>query len=119
LTSLDSSWPEELDAPRAAPDHHTLLLENDAVRVLDTRIRAGDRTPLHTHRWPSVLYILSWSSFIRRDASGAVVLDSRTVPELAVPPQVLWSPALPAHTLENTGTANLRVISVELKSIVG
>jgi hypothetical protein len=114
---LESAWPDELDALRAAPDHHTLLFENEVVRVLDTRIPAGERTPLHTHRWPSVLYVLSWSSFIRRDATGSVVLDSRTVPQLATPPQTLWSAPLPAHALANTGPVDLHVISVELKHV--
>ena len=111
----DASWPANLDALHAASDHHTLLFENHAVRVLDTRIRPGDQTPLHTHRWPCVLYIISWSSFLRRDAAGTVVLDSRTVPQLADPPPVLWSAPLPPHTLENIGASDLHVLSVELK----
>jgi hypothetical protein len=85
------------------------------VRVLDTRIAPGARTPVHTHRWPSVLYILGWSAFVRRDAQDQVLVDSRTVPGLAASPGVVWSPPLPAHSLENVGTSDLRVISVELK----
>ncbi|MBS0664507.1 MAG: hypothetical protein JSR48_14670 [Verrucomicrobia bacterium] len=113
--SSPDPWPAHLDALVAAPAHHTLLFENDAVRVLDTRINAGDRTPVHTHRWPATLYILSWSSFVRRDAKGAVILDSRTVPSLANPPPALWSQALPPHSLENVGASDLHVISVEVK----
>jgi hypothetical protein len=109
-------WPEALDALRAAPNHHSLLFENEAVRVLDTRIAPGDRTPVHTHRWPSVLFILSWGSFVRRDASGEVLLDSRTSPQPASLPRALWSPPLPAHSLENVGTTDIHVVSVEVKS---
>ena len=109
------AWPELLDALVAAPAHHTLLFENDAVRVLDTRIPAGGRTPVHTHRWPAALYIRSWSSFVRRNAQGEVLLDSRTVPSLARPPTALWTSALPPHSLENVGECDLHVISVELK----
>jgi quercetin dioxygenase-like cupin family protein len=54
--SAGASWPAELDALVAAPAHHTLLFENEFVRVRDTCIRAGDRTPIHTHRWPAALY---------------------------------------------------------------
>jgi sugar/nucleoside kinase (ribokinase family) len=68
-------WPESLDALVAAPKQHTLLLENERVRVLDTRILPGDTTPVHTHRWPSVLYVLSWSDVVRRDGDGKVMLD--------------------------------------------
>ena len=35
-----------LDAMAAAPDHHAILLENDQVRVLDTRLAPGERTPV-------------------------------------------------------------------------
>ncbi|MEJ2359517.1 MAG: hypothetical protein P8Y13_15755 [Deinococcales bacterium] len=108
-------WPEELDALVAAPEHHTLLYETEDVRVLDTVIRAGERTPVHTHRWSSVMVLLSWSAFVRYDDRGAVMVDSRKVPALASPPQVLPSDPLPPHSLENVGTEDLRLISVELK----
>ena len=52
-------WPASLDAMIAAPEHHEVLLENDQVRVLNTRIGPGEETPLHIHPWPSVLYVLS------------------------------------------------------------
>lgn len=110
-------WPASLDALSAAPHHHTLLLENDRVRVLETRIPPGELVPLHTHRWPSVLHVLSWSDFIRRDAGGAVLLDSRTAGHSGAPPSVGWSEALPPHSLENVGAAEIRVISVELKQV--
>jgi hypothetical protein len=110
-------WPVALDALSAAPGHHTLLLENGRVRVLETRIAPGELVPVHTHCWPSVLYVLSWSDFVRRDASGTVVLDSRTAGRLGSPPSVLWSDALPPHSLENVGAAEIRIISVELKQV--
>jgi len=110
----EQNWPEELDALRAAPRHHTLLFENDRVRVLDTNIAPGDTVPLHTHRWPGALYISSFSDYIRRDAAGAVLADSRNLPK---PSEgiALWTAAFGPHTLENVGNANLHVISVEVK----
>ena len=110
----EQNWPEDLDALRAAPRHHTLLFENDRVRVLDTNIAPGDTVPLHTHRWPGALYILSFSDYIRRDAAGEVLADSRNLPR----PNggiALWTAALGPHTLENVGEAYLHVISVEVK----
>ncbi|HEU5458796.1 MAG TPA: hypothetical protein VFU68_09280 [Terracidiphilus sp.] len=107
-------WPPELDALIAAPNHHTLMYENDAVRVLDTRIPAGDTVPVHTHCWPSVLYVIEWSDFVRRDADGRVMVDSRKgkpIPNESA----LWTEPMPPHTLENVGTNELRVLSVELK----
>lgn len=111
----DQSWPDALDALTAAPRHHSLLLENEQVRVLDTCIAPGATTPLHAYRWPAVLYVLSWSDFVRRDAAGKVLVDSRGIrgPE---PGSAVWSGPLPPHTLENVGSFNLHVIAIEQKS---
>ncbi len=85
------------------------------MRVLETRIAPGATTQLHAHRWPSVLCILSFGHFVRRDDAGTVLLDSRetgVVPRLGA---ALWSGPLSPHTLENVDASEIRVISVELK----
>jgi hypothetical protein len=115
LMADQKDWPEELDALIAAPRHHALMCENEAVRVLDTRVSPRQIVPLHTHKWPSVLYIVSWSDFVRRDVSGTTVVDSRLTGRLTEE-TARWSAPLPPHTLENVGESELRVISVELKS---
>ncbi|MGN6588764.1 MAG: cupin domain-containing protein [Sphingomicrobium sp.] len=104
-----------LDAMAAAPDHHAVLFENDRVRILDTRVRPGERTPLHQHEWPAALYVQSWSDFIRRDENGTVLVDSRerSAPESETG---LWIDPLPPHSVENIGSAVLRIIAVEVKS---
>src|SRR5438128_12386485 len=94
------TWPDELDALAAAPESHKLLFENDATRVLDARIVPGETARLHTHRWPSVLYVLSLGHFVRRDGHGTVVLDSLDGGAPTPPGSAFWSPALPPHTLE-------------------
>jgi quercetin dioxygenase-like cupin family protein len=50
---------DAFDAMTRAPNHHFLLLENGIVRVLDTKVRPGERTPVHGHEWPAALYVLS------------------------------------------------------------
>jgi len=109
------SWPESLDALVAAPESHRLLFENDVVRVLETRIEPGATTPVHTHRWPGVQYFVAFGQFVRRDAVGAVLVDSREGSELPQPGSALWSGPLPPHTLENVGPTEIHVIGVELK----
>ena len=110
-----SPWPPDLDALVAAPVHHRLLLENARVRVLDTRIAPGERTPVHTHQWPAAHYVLSWSPFVRRDAEGTVLLDTRAAGAAPNPPAALWGDPLGPHSLENVGSTPLHVISVEVK----
>ena len=106
---------DPLDALAVAGEHHTLLFEDDRVRVLDTLIRPGDRTAVHTHQWPSVHYVLSWSDFLRYDADDVVLLDSRSVAARPEAGTVLPGPPLSPHSLLNIGERDLHVVSVELK----
>jgi hypothetical protein len=113
-----SSWPwdEALDAMKAAPEHHTLLFENDAVRVLDTCIPPGGVTNIHTHQWAASLYILSWSDFIRYDREGNVLLDSRNIVQPPSSCSAIWGEPLVPHRVKNIGDRDLHVISTEIKN---
>jgi hypothetical protein len=106
---------DDLDGPVAAPDHHFVVFENDHVRVLKTVIGVGDTAPLHTHLRKHVMVVQSGSHFVRRDENGAVLLDTRSMEPPFVIPPILWSDGIPAHTLENTGEDEVRVIAIELK----
>jgi len=108
-------WPDELDALIAAPANHHLMLENDRVRVLLTTIPVGATTPVHTHRWPSVEYMLGATSFVRRNPDRNVLFDTRAASAQPRIGDVLWSDPFPPHSLENTGDAELRVVMVEIK----
>jgi hypothetical protein len=111
----DWPWPDSLDELVAAPGQHRLVFENVHVRVLDTRIAPGERTPVHTHRWPASHYVVSWSDFVRRDAEGTVLVDTRA-PGARPTPEALWGDALAPHSLENVGPVALHIISTEVKS---
>jgi hypothetical protein len=108
-------WPDSLDALVAAPAFHRLLLENDEVRVLETRIGPGETVPVHTHCWPSVLTTLATAHFVRRDGEGAVLGDSRAAGSLPEAGTCVWLEAMPPHSVENVGSAEIRLLTVELK----
>lgn len=113
--TADDKRPTDLDGPIAAPDHHRVVFENDRVRVLETVVRVGDTTPLHTHLAPHLVMVTSGSHFVRRDAVGMVTVDTRTADPAFVMPRFLWIDGTPAHTLENAGTDDLVVTAIELK----
>ena len=108
-------WPAELDAVIAAPKHHTLLFENERVRVLEVRIPPGDLVPVHTHRWPASIYVARQSDFLRRDHRGNLLFDSRSVGPPPDKPLAQWTPPLPPHSVENIGSNEILLISTELK----
>jgi hypothetical protein len=106
-------WPPELDAVIAAPKHHRLILENERLRLLDTRIPVGETVPVHTHRWPGVYHTVQFSHFVRRDPEGNVLFDSRTLTAPMGPAAFLEN--LPPHSVENVGDVEIHLISVEMK----
>ena len=108
-------WPESLDAMIAAPQYHQLMFENERIRVLDTRIPVGDIVPVHTHRWPAIYYTIQAGDFVRRDADGNVLFDSRSVPGLLTTAATTWMDFLPPHSVENVSGVEIHLISVELK----
>jgi hypothetical protein len=111
----DWPWADSLDALVAAPDHHSCLLENDRVRVVHTHIPPGETVPVHTHRFPGVVYVVSASDFIRRDDRGRLLFDSRSVLAPVEGVTVQWLDPLPPHSVENVGTTEISLIIVELK----
>jgi hypothetical protein len=117
MTDLDAARPatHALDAMAKAPDHHAVLLDNSKVRVLDTRVEPGQRTPVHAHEWPAALYVLSWSDFVRYDPDGNVLLDSRTLSCVPAVGSALWGGPIGPHFVENVGTTPLHILAVELK----
>lgn len=110
-------FPPELDAAKAAPEYHRLALENESVRVFETKIMPGETVPVHTHCWPSANYFFSFSDFIRRDEMGAVLVDSKAMGISIQPGEAHWSAPLPPHTLENVGDKPIHLVSVEVKPV--
>ena len=106
---------DSLDALVAAPGNHSLLFENERVRVVQTRILPGHSTPVHTHRWPSIMFVFASSDLVRVDDLGNVLMDTRqftAVPALNSP---VWLEPLPPHSVKNVGDAEFRAVQVELK----
>lgn len=107
---------DEWDACTAAPEFHRILMENDSVRVLETIIEPGQTVPMHTHCWPAVSTVLSWSDCIRRNEDGEVVLDTGAKGLTFAPGDTMWSDPISRHTFENVGSRTVHVVTVELKN---
>ncbi|MCR9188388.1 MAG: hypothetical protein NXH96_06285 [Alteromonadaceae bacterium] len=115
-TGDPTEWPPELDAVIAAPENHTVLLENDRVRVFEVTLAPGELENLHHHRWPSVLHITEAGHFIDRNADGEVIFDSREMSGPLTLPLTMWKDPEAPHSVENLSTTQrLRLLRVELK----
>lgn len=109
-SNFDRWWTPENEALKAAPQHHTLLFENDEVRVLTVTIPPGVKEPFHAHRYPSVIYDEQPSHLIEYLGDGTRI-DRGTRPAGGA----RFLPIGPPHALENVGATPLHIVRVELK----
>jgi hypothetical protein len=119
------NWSPFLDAVQAAPKSHRVLIDNERVRVLEVVVQPGQKEPIHTHQWPSVMYVTSPAPLRYYSASlvnGKWVEkgDDSSTPATPPnsnrprPPQYL-EPEGP-HAVENLGTTAYRAVRVEIKT---
>ena len=108
-----------LDAVTTAPANHKVLFENEQVRVLDVMVPVGTREPVHTHCWPSVLYVMSRGKLREYDAAGRVVREVKEAPPPAALPFATWLPAGAPHAMENLDAQPIHLVRVELKDARG
>ena len=95
------------DAVKVAPGAYKVLLENDHVRVLDVRLPAGGKAPMHSH--PAyIVYALS-------DGKVRFTSPKGKTQEIDIKAgEATWRPA-ESHAVENIGP-DVHVLNVELKA---
>ena len=111
-------WPPQLDAVIAATKNHRVLMEDDAVRVLEVTVDPGERENLHHHRWPSIMVILARPNYVNRDAKGNVIPPAGGTPADLVLPRAVRLPPQATHAIEVDADAPHRFqgIRIEFKA---
>jgi hypothetical protein len=56
LDTTGWKWADSLDAVKAAPGSHKVLFENEKIRILEVTVDPYGFEPMHTHRYPSVMF---------------------------------------------------------------
>jgi quercetin dioxygenase-like cupin family protein len=95
------------DVVKVSPETHAVLLENAQVRVLDVRLRRGEKVAMHSHPH-NVIYYLTDGKLRLTSADG------KTEDRAVKAGTVVWSEAS-IHTAENIGTTDFREVQIELK----
>ena len=107
-------WPDALDAVIAAPRSHRVVLENEAVRVLEVTIGPGEREPEHTHRWPSVM-LVDRPARIRYYTGNTLTYTSPEHPPTQSATKVSWLAPEGPHSVENIDQHLYGAFRVEFK----
>ena len=96
------------DLLEVAKSGYKLLLENKKVRVMEIRLKPGEKSPMHNHPNDHVVYVVKDAKFKLNFPDGkSDKFDLKTG-------QVLWIEAGP-HQTENIGSTDGYCIVIETK----
>ena len=95
------------DPVKVDPKHYKVVLNNEHVRIMDVRIKPGEKTPMHSH--PNhAIYPLTGGTM------KFTLADGKTNTATAKAGQVVWHNA-ETHTVENVGKTETHGLDIELK----
>ena len=97
----------ETDPVKLAPQYYTVRIDNDRVRVLEYRMRPGQKEPMHSHP-PGFVYWLA-------DARARMSLPDGSSSDVDFHAGDLTWRGPTTHAGENIGTTDEHAIGVELK----
>lgn len=105
--AISSRGPTPQDPAKQSPQYYKVLLENDQVRVLEYRLKPGEKEPMHTHT-PGVLYIFG-------DAKLRTTYpDGRTDESAGGAGEAHWRNPV-THAIENIGNTEAHALAVDVK----
>jgi predicted metal-dependent enzyme (double-stranded beta helix superfamily) len=109
-----ATWDPALDGVLAAPENHTLLYEDEAIRVISVSIAPGAIEKPHHHCLPAVFVV---DRLVRvRDFNGATGEEiPLPIPQDAPLPITAKFLPQPLHYVENLDTRPFHATRIEFK----
>jgi len=96
------------DVMKVAAKAYKLLMENEKVRVMDIRLKPGEKAPMHNHPNGHVVYVINNARF------KLTFPDGKTGEFDLKAGQTLWLEA-GSHATENIGITEGHNLVVEIK----
>ena len=96
------------DVLKGAAKAYKLLMENEKVRVLEIRLKPGEKAPMHNHPRSHVIYVMNNARF------KLTFPDGKTGEFDLKAGQALWLEA-GSHATENIGATDGHNLVVEIK----
>ena len=96
------------DPVKTSPQYYKVLLENEQVRVLEYRLKPGEKEPMHSHP-AGVVHVLSGGTL------KFSYPDGRTEEKAAAAGETIWRDPV-THAVENTGKTEAHAIASDLKT---
>lgn len=99
---------EVMDVMKSAPRAYNMLLENKRVRVMEIRLKPGEKASMHNHPNDHVVYVL-------RDARVKLTfLGGKSNEDELKAGKIIWMEA-GSHETENIGTTDMHNLVIEIK----
>ena len=96
------------DPVTTSPQFYKVLLENDKVRVLEYRLKPGEKEPMHSHS-AGVVYELTGGKL------KVTFPDGKTQEASGISGETFWRGPT-THALENVGDTEVHAIAVDVKT---
>ena len=96
------------DPVKQSPQYYKVLLENDQVRVLEYRLKPGEKELMHTHT-AGVVYIFGDAKMRTTYPNG------RTEESAGGAGEAHWRNPV-THALENIGTTEAHALAIDVKT---
>ncbi len=98
--------PAVQDPVAVAPEIYRVLFENERVRVLEARLKPGDKTEMHVHP-ANVVYSFTAAALRFTSPDGSV--------DVSLKPDEVMAPKAGQHATTNVGSTEARALIIELK----
>jgi quercetin dioxygenase-like cupin family protein len=95
------------DPVKTSPQYYKVLLENEQVRVLEYRLKPGEKEPMHSHP-AGVVYVLSGAKL------KFTYPDGRTEEKAAATGETIWREPV-THAVKNVGDTEAHAVAIDLK----
>lgn len=99
--------PPDMDPVKLSPQYYKVVVDNEFVRVLEYRLKPGQKEPLHTHPCGVVYYLTGAKSRVSTP-------DGKTTEGETTAGNIVWREPT-THAIENIGNTESRAIAIEMK----
>ncbi|MFZ0064048.1 MAG: hypothetical protein WAL47_18600 [Pyrinomonadaceae bacterium] len=106
--AISSGKTTRQDPVKQSPQYYKVLLENDQVRVMEYRLKPGEKEPMHTHS-SGVVYSFGAAKM------RTTYPDGRTQESSGGAGEAHWRNPV-THALENIGTTEAHALAVDVKT---
>jgi quercetin dioxygenase-like cupin family protein len=107
--AVSSKMVSAQDPAKLAPQNYRVLLENSQVRVIEYRLKPGEKEPMHSHPSGVIVYFFSDARIRTYFPDGKTAEESRRAGD------TLWREPV-THAGENIGDTEAHALLIEPKN---